>query len=449
MAENGNSRFDADQQKRDAKALSELKGANIRGVFGSGAGRIAIICVGLGLVTMLVIGVYNLFRPAHVVSRSAPTQAVLDPTGRAGDPMAANADEAANRVAQNAAEASAAAAAGRPYMAAPVLVASAPDAQAQGANAMAPASQPAANASPAQSVDAQTGAPVTGQGGGYPQQALRTAVSYRAAAAIAASQVDPQIQYVAKGLDPTQRNPVARYSVGYYPATETTNAGDSARGATQQVALGANAAAPLGASTAAPSQTKHVVAGLQAGTAFYCKFFFGMNSDLSRKDAVANCYTGAANGATFIGKAEPSTEGVADPGFTVTFDHLAIPGHPLVDVNAVALDAHTMEENVADDVNSHSVVKFSELAIAGLLKGIGQVAGQIQANQTTQTVGNVSTTTFATLKPDVWQIVGGAAGGVGNGIGDYIQKKSDALKTTIKVFPGKDIGVVLLRDVTE
>jgi hypothetical protein len=453
-----NSQFDAERQRREAEQMRKLKKSNLQAVFGTGAGRLAIFAVALAMVGMIGFGLFNLFSAKAVERRAPPTEAMLGVTGRNGDPMAGNTAEANARVAQNAVEASAAAAQGKPYIAPPVLVAS--DAQGQqpvGADAMAPATQNQSTvATPsAQQQIAGTQAQGAGQRGGISdaQVAGSNGYGYRAvAASLAASEVAPQIDFVARGQDPTQRRPSTAYQMGYYPVDDALRNNASRGGVTQTVAqagvqAGTGAATVPGSGDAAKS--KRPIPGFRAGTAYYCKFSFGMNSDLPRKDAVAKCFGGAADGAVFLGKAEASAEGVANPGFTVTFDHLMLPGHPMIEVSAVAVDVGTMEENVADDVNSHGVVKFSELALAGLLKGIGQVAGMQQAQQTTQSIGNVSTSTFATLRPDMFQIVGGALGGVGNGIADYFQKKSDALKTTIKVWPSKDIGVVLLGDVTE
>jgi intracellular multiplication protein IcmE len=458
MAEN-NSQFDPDKQRRENAKLRALKSHNVRAVFGTGIGRIAVIVVALAMIAMIAFGLYNLLTPKAVSQRAAPQDAMLGVTGRDGDPIAANAAEAAARAQQNNAEAAQAAAQGKPYMAAPVLVASAVQAQPVGADAMAPASQ-AAGATPDTAGQA-SGDPQQNGGrhaqngrGGASDNQYPSRYGYReVSVAIGASEVTPQILAIARGQDPTQPRRQAAYQIAYYPVEDSQQGGGSSRSqgvqSLVQAGLPGTGAVAAAAGASAVTPVKHAIPGLGAGDAFYCKFFFGMNSDLSRRDAMAKCFGGAADGATFIGKAEASAEGVGDPGFTVTFDKLKLPGHNVMDVNAVAVDVATMEENVADDVSTHSGLKFSELALAGLMKGVGTIADQMQVNQATQTVGNVSTTTYATVKPDLFQIVGGAVGGVGNAVGDYFQKKSDALKTTIKVWPNKDIGVVLFSDVTE
>jgi intracellular multiplication protein IcmE len=464
VADENANKFDPEAQKKAAEKLKEIRSHNMRTVFGTGAGRIAVGCVSAGFIVMLFYGVYTMMSGPKTAQRASPGDAMLGVTGRNGDPVAANQAEANARAQQDNTEAARAAAAGKPYMAPPVLVASNAqgDPQMGGADAMAPASPPAPTSASGQQgygqyaqqqQPAQNGVTQIAQ---HVAQQLTWPGGYRGvAAAIGASEVTPQVLAIARGADPTQANHAAAYQVAYYPVAQAEDARQ--RTSTQQMGqmgvpglnLGGNPESAAAASSVAPTAQKHAIPGLTAGVASYCKFFFGINSDLPRKDAVAKCYGGVADGGVFVGKAEPSAEGVGDPGFNVTFDHLTLPGHDTLQVLAVGVDVATMEENVADSVNSHGVVKFSELALAGLLKGIGSVAGQVQSNTSTQTVGNVSTTTFATLKPDVWQIAGGAAGGVGNGIGQYIQQKSDALKTTIKVFPGKDIGVILLQDVTE
>ena len=463
MSEQQNNEYDPDKHKREARDLANLKKSNMAAVFGSGRGRIAIIGVVVIFGFMLAYGFYNLLfgAPKRAPQSAMPNDAMLSATGARGDGMAATPAEADQRRAQNAAEAAAAQASGQPYMAPPVLVASAPSA-AYGGNDLAPASQPAqAQASGAAPASAAQPQAAQGTQNQQVQQTdnspLRVPVSYRSVAmAIGASDVDPQILGVTNpNASAAQQRRTSAYQTGYYPV-QALNGTDSERGGIQSAALNAGmpgqsagAAAQASASPAGTTVQKRPVPGFTGGTGFYCKITFGINSDLARKDAFGRCYGGAANGAVFIGKAEPSPEGVSDPGFVVTFDKLNLPGHAQLDVNAVAIDNGTMEEAVADSVNDHSVVKFSELAFAGLLKGIGQAAAMMQGSATTQTIGNVSTTTIGTQRPDATQIIGQALGGVGNGIGDYFQRKSDALKTTIKVYPNKDVGIVLLRDVYE
>jgi len=451
MAAEQNNQFDPDKQKKEQRAERDLKKANIAGVFGSGTGRIAIGTVVVVFVCGLAFGAYNLISgPKRLAPTGDASRAMLSDNGQQGDSMAASPQEAEQRRQQNQREADAARAQGKSYMAPPVLLASSTQATAPSSD-FAPAPVTSASATDATQQAAAAGA-ASNPAGVQQLKPVRAPINYRQIGlAIAASDVYPAILAV-NGMKPEGAALSARkatFSTGYYPAAltvadSTNRAGNG--GISPSATLNGE---PLVPPKGDASAQRKPVPGLTAGVAFYCEIAYGMNSDLSRRDAIAHCYNGAAKDAVFIGKAEPSPEGVADPGFTVTFQKLAMPGRPSLDVNAVGIDNESMEESVADSVNEHTIPKFSMLAVAGALKGLGQAANMLSANSSTQTVGNVSTTVFATQRPNATQIVGSTLGGVGNGIGDFFQKKSDAMKTTIKTYSKKEIGIVLLSDVYE
>ena len=353
----------------------------------------------------------------------------------------------------NAQAASEAAARGEPYVASPVLFA---DGSKQheansgawgGLGAGAPLKTAQGASSPAANLYTQSASAPPAQ----PQSPIDVKSIAAGMTAEKGGDISSQINVVlgVANTDGTERR--RQLVTGYYPLPSTKQevtpgpAANGPGGAASNMA----AATTNGAASGATSSARSVLPGWTAGTGFYCRVPYGLNSDLARRDVLGKCIGGPADGATFIGTAEPSPEGVANPAFTLLFKKVQIPGKGTFSVNAVGIDNETMELAAQDDVNDHAVAKFSLLGVAGLLKGLGQAASIVTGYSNTQTVGNVSNTTVSVQRPDIRQQIGMAAGGVGTSIGEYTQKKAEALKTTIKIYPGKDLGIVLLDDVID
>jgi hypothetical protein len=448
--------FDLQEHNAATKQMREIRSNNMKRVFGQGAGRIAIFAVSGVFLLLIVAGLWNMMHHGGEPQAAMPTSAMPSTGGVQGDAMAASDKEAQLRRQANANGASDAAVTHTPYMASPVLVASGTQATSGddwgGFSAGAPvhASQLAAAASDTSVNAGQTNFAAGNQTVSVPHAPVSVtsiADELKGDKGPVGSQINLILgsgSETSGGGQPPQ--PGRRtFSTGTYP--QPAQIDTAATGATQQASNFLQTSAPSSASNPQASAIKVIIPGWTMGQGFYCKVRFGANSDLVRKDVFADCYNGVANGAIFHGTATASAEGVGDPGFTVEFTTVQIPGKGTFPCEAVAFSNNTMEASVADDVNEHNVQKFTELAVAGLLQGIGKAAQVVTGTSNTQTVGNVSTTALSVQAPTPAQIAENAAGGVGNAIGDYIQKKSDALKTTIKIFPGKDIGVVLVNDV--
>ncbi|CAE6794289.1 hypothetical protein R70006_04997 [Paraburkholderia domus] len=449
--------FDAEEQRRQEESLADIKRSNIRNVLFQGKGRVAVLTVGGTFVILMLLGLYRLSHSSDAPQAAAPVGAAPNTGGVQGDAMVASQREAELRRQANAQAASEAAANHTPYMASPVLQASGTQDVAGGewggfgAGAPVHASQPAVQAPDAASNPAN--ANYSASPGQVPT--AKSAVDVRSiASTLGASEGDvtSQINSVlgASPSNPTGGSRRRSFTVGYYPLPSQESSAQSSGllNGSGVGGIGAPSSLTSAAQASADKQTKEVIPGWTLGQAFYCKIKYGANSDLVRRDVFADCYGGVADGAKFYGKAEPSAEGVSDPGFTVTFSSVYIPKLGTYPVQAIAYTNETLEASVDDSVNEHSIVKFTELGIAGLLKGIGQAAQIVTGSSNTQTIGNVSTTSVNVTAPTLAQIAESAAGGVGAAIGDTVQKRAEALKTTIKIFPNKDIGIVLTSDVT-
>lgn len=460
MSADNTTEFDPEKKAEQDQQLKAIKRANLSAVFGQGKGRVSAIVVGSVLLLLAVLGLRGFFVSGPQQQPTAlPNAAPTNVGGMQGDQMVTSEQEAALRRQRSAQEAQQAAQSGRPYTAPPVLMASTPTAQSnESAWGGFGAGQPAKAPTPQDQLQAAQQAQVNVLASAATAAAVdpRPGVNVKAIAdgmkkdnGDVSSQLDYILGVRGERGQASGTSGAKAFTTGYYPSApkqEVSAVGKGAQGGSPQVM-------PTGAQntvTADANANKNDVKikGLEMGVGFYCKLKFGSNSDLVRKDVFATCYGGAADQAVFKGKAEPSAEGVSDPGFTVTFSSANFPKYGTLPVDAVAFDNETLEAGIQDDVSTHGFTKFGGALLAGLLKGVGNAMQIVPGTSNTQTVGNVSTTSISVTRPDLAQIGGNAAGGVGQALGDYIQKRSDALKTTIKIYPGKEVGIVLLQDVT-
>ncbi|ODP35058.1 DotG/IcmE/VirB10 family protein [Pandoraea sp. ISTKB] len=463
MSADNTTEFDPDRKAEQDQQLKAIKRANLSAVFGQGKGRVSAIVVGSVLLGLAVLGLKGFFVSSPVQQPTAlPNAAPTNVGGMQGDQMVTSEQEAELRRQRSAQEAQQAAKSGQPYTAPPVLMASKPTAPSNdSAWGGFGAGQPAKAPTPQDQLQAAQQAQINVLASAATAAVVepKPAVNVKAIADGLKKDngdVSSQLDYILgvrgdrgdKGQGQTSASAKA-FTTGYYPSTPKQEATVGAKG----VQAGAAPAMPNGvqstvASDTSPNRNDVKIKGLEMGVGFYCKLKFGSNSDLVRKDVFATCYGGAADQAVFKGKAEPSAEGVADPGFTVTFSAANFPKYGTLPVDAIAFDNETLEAGIQDEVSTHGFTKFGGTLLAGLLKGVGNAMQIVPGTSNTQTVGNVSTTSISVTRPDLAQIGGNAAGGVGQALGDYIQKRSDSLKTTIKIYPGKEVGIVLLQDVT-
>ncbi|HEP6430560.1 TPA: DotG/IcmE/VirB10 family protein [Burkholderia cenocepacia] len=462
MATDNNTAFDPAKQRQAEAETRDLKRNNINQVFGQGKGRIAAMAVAGTFVVLLIVGSCTLMGGGPSAPQAAaPMGAVPNANGMQGDPMVTTAREAALRRQANQEGASEAQANKQPYIATPVITASSTqtvgggDWGGFGAGEPVTASQPAAKQPDPNSANLNANA-TTNNGSNAanaprPLNDVRTiAMALGASDGDVTSQIDHVLGVQPRNNQQGQQGGSGRrtFTTGYYPgsAQQVSAQVPAQQSSAPQPIFPGTQPQPATATSANQSQ-RRTIPNWEMGDAGYCRIQYAVNSDLQRKDVFAKCFGGPWDGAIFNGKAEPSPEGVADPGFVVTLSSARVPGYGTLPVQAVAFTNDTLEAGVQDSVNSHAFVKFSELAIAGLLKGVGQAAQLVTGTSSTQTIGNVSTTSLSVQRPDLAQIAESAAGGVGQSIGDFVQRRSDALKTTIKIYPGKDIGIVLLSDV--
>lgn len=187
------------------------------------------------------------------------------------------------------------------------------------------------------------------------------------------------------------------------------------------------------AATAAASQS---VTMITAGSIESARMDTALNSDVGG-ESVATIVTGRYAGARLIGTATRVGD-LLKPQFTV----MSMPGTGVsVPISALGLDAKTLENGTATDVDRKLFVKYGVQPVAAALSALG--AAIAQGGGTTVINGN----TAVTSTPEV---TGSRATGIAVGAAaQTFTKDIGALNTepTVRVAPGSIIGVLFTKDV--
>lgn len=416
-----NNAFDPEREERERKAVNELKKHNIKSVFGSGAGRIAGIVVGLAFLLLIIVGAWNMFGkrkppPTDNAANGAVLSAPLP-----GDPTVMTDQEAELRRRAIGERAKEAQEKGGGYIAPPVL---------RSENQQDPG-PPKAPAQPASAAP-----PVLTDPNADADRARRIAEMQKMREQIKKDEVMPQM-LVAMGRDPKGASQPT-FTTGMYNIPDRTP-----KQAAMQSSTGA--AGTTNTAVMASAAAKELI--IQAGDGYYCDLQFGINTDAPRNEVFASCHQGKLKNAKLTGKYDPPKEGSSDPSVTVTFSQLSLPNRPAIAVQAVAIDDISESTALADDVNNHTVRKYGGLFLASLARGFGQAASIVTGSTISSTNGATSTTTTTVDPISGAQQTKIAVGAVGTTLGESLQKSSDAIKPTVKTNRNKGIRVVFLSDV--
>ena len=436
--------FDPKAHARASKELKALKKANLKAVFGSGVGRISLFVFGAASMLLLSIGAYKLFggrAPIPTAPASSANEAILSGQVAVSDTTVGTENEAQMRETLYRRQAAAARAGGQPYIAPPI----------NRDDAVVAAQQPAAKpftdqpkpATPASSeVDLANTKKNQGQGAAPNQPSTQgnTVNIQEMVTRVKKEDVMPQV-LTALGKDDVGKSR-STFSTGVYAVAPKPQAQVVRSPATQSVAPG-TAAATAGGVAATTNQCS--VPLFQAGDGCYGILRYGINTDYPGKNAFATLYQckGIAK-ATVIGKYDETDQNVG-----VTFDKLAIPGRPMVSIQALAIDDATWGTGLADDVDNHYARRFVGTGLAAIMTGIGKAASMAQG--TVSTTGYAgSTTTVITQEPiSAERQLKMALGEVGTVAGAEMKRQNDSLKATKRVNSEKNIGIVFLNDVCE
>lgn len=427
------SEFDSEEAQRVKDQTKELKKNNIKKVFGTGVGRLALICIVLVFLLGFGFGFYKLF------GKSAPkvpsdmgnnvSSAVLETPNMQASAIAASEVDAQMRR-QN-------------------LINQAASAQANGTGFIAPAvlqSDGSVEAGAINPVPVTEGAkqtatadmPVTGEyttvmANDRAQQinALKPLKDQ-----IVKNEAMPQI-LVALGRD-REGKAVQSFVTGFYSLPNRT-----------KIDVTSLSAAAIPSQIAAQQEILRGAPFISAGDSYYCQFDYGINTDAARNDVFATCAQGKLTNAKLIGKYDAAKDSATEGGVSVLFSLLSLPGKQAIPIQAIAIDDINETSSMADEVDEHNFRKYGGLFVASALRGFGRAASIITGSTVTMSNGAQAVTTTTTDPITTARQAKISAGEIGITLGDAFQKSSDGIKRTVKVVAKKGIRVVFLVDVHE
>lgn len=442
--------FDPDAKRTSDRLAKELKKANIRSVFGEGAGRISLIVVGITFAAMLLYGGFKLFGDSKKVAPTADARgAIADAPGGGGDSYAASEREAQMRLQHNQQQAEAAKQSGEPFIAPPVLKTS--EAQPQQA---APTDATKPSVGPKKTPEEQrreitaqnTGAVADPSMAAVEQRRQQQLIELKAYRDEVKKEVMPQV-LVASGAG-WKGEGVKPFSTGNYALPDRTKA----QAAQQAQGFGA---APGAVSSSALTEKKQIFA---FGDECYGEMSHCINTDNPGNDAIATIPRCKGFSDIRIGgkyEFKDRSEAVA-----ITFDKLSVARRPAVTVRAVAMDDETGGTGLADDVDTHAIRRAVTTAISAVATGLGKAAQIPVGTTNTTTVGLTGQSTTVQEPPSTARQFKIAVGEAGQQFGEQWKRENDALRATVKVGcvrsdgnggkeKGRPIKVVFMSDVYE
>lgn len=413
---------------------ASIRKANIRAVFGSGAGRLMVIVVGGIFALFLVIGAVKLFGEKDPIARS-DGPAVIAPNAQAVDPMSpVSTAEGAKRAQMNNETAQQANAAGRGYIAPPVVtdrsldqVASANGQQVGTAVLQKP--QPVVVATPQPQVGGNGGASMQATA---PRQPTEEEKQFQ-------KNIAAQIDAVLSSAKGNRNGFVTVYASE--PVSQATGSqGGVQQGSVQQVA---GAAAQPGAAQVGGSQ-KQKDAFMQTGDTCYATLDNAIDSDdtLVVLATVHSCdlqNPDLLKGAKLVGKLEKAQDQVR-----VTFNKMKVPGVKTgaVGIEALAVTEDEARSGIGKDVDHHYFSRYFSLALASLLTGYGKAASM----PTGTTVVTAGSTTVTNEEVDGSREAKIALGELGTNFGNEFKRDFNR-PTTITSPRNMGIGVIFINDV--
>lgn len=405
------------------KADADVKRQNLIATFGSGPGKLALLAVAVIVVVFLALGIGN-FRNPPIAQNNAQVDAPRTPENRVTtNPVTPQ--EAARRAEQSRLEARAAKEEGGSYQ--PGF-----DYNIGKANGYQQSEKPAVftgfdevneqtnqtpdsyanpgsmQLKPAQQTSQNQQAEIQRREQEMQRHSDRLAAEQKAAENARDKYVDSVSQEVVKqigGMLASQGseslNSLGSYSqTNYYPANAKNSSAATTASATNGAAAGQGA-----------TRSKPII---KAGSTAYATLDSEANTDDGRT-VLATVRNGKWKGAKLIGQIEQAYNNVS-----LTFNVMAPQDdRPTMRVRAVALREQDAKMGMAEEINHHTLSRYSALAAAALLQGAGRVYQQ-PIGTTVVTNGGIVTTTE---EPTNRQIIGSAVGEIGIAFGSEIRTR--------------------------
>jgi intracellular multiplication protein IcmE len=193
--------------------------------------------------------------------------------------------------------------------------------------------------------------------------------------------------------------------------------------------------------------------GLPSGDILYATLLTGINSDVPGTPIVAEVKTGKLTGARLIGKFISK-----DDYIVLQFQTGTTKDGKSFRLNGYAIDAGTRFAGIADDVDHHYFLKYGALLGAAFLQGYGEIVKEslkkVQYYPTVYTGSSsigaggayTESTPIETVEADTKEAMTGALATVGQELANQLRKAADR-PPTITIYPGSDIGVLLVEPI--
>lgn len=221
--------------------------------------------------------------------------------------------------------------------------------------------------------------------------------------------------------------------------TTVSYAGKTSVNDLRNTALNASASGPTMAQNAtAPAPEIQVL--FKAGKVIYATLDAEVNTD-DGGEVFATVRGGPWNGSKLIGKIEQGPHNIR-----LHFSVLAPQDdRPTVAINALAIRESDARQGVAENINNHTIERYTALFAGSILSGLGKAAAQQQSDTLVLQNGQ---TIVSTKEASDKRIAMYAAGEVGNAAGAEVAR-GFGRPPTYSTPAGKGVGVIFLQDVVE
>jgi len=447
-------------QKKGRPFDSEVKRRNLAATFGHGPGKLALIAVAVIVVVFIVLAISGLRKPPASIS-SAKVDAPTSPQNRVTT-NAVTPQEAARRAEQARLEAEEAQARGKSYQ--PGF-----DYNIGGdSKHERPAQTASFSGFDTPQKQSEENSSQSGQGGqaGYGGSggvAGSTPSSYRSMVPTPQQQAeqqrrDQEMQRVSDRLITEQKTAEAERTK-YVDAVSSkvldqingmfasqgndglNNIGNYSQSTYYSIRKedAASAAGAVGRAMDAYQRTAGQQVMIKAGSTLYATLDAEANTDDSRT-VLATVRSGPWKGSKIIGRIEQAYDNIS-----LNFTTMAPQdSRPTMRVNAVALREADAKLGMAENIDYHTLSRYTALAAAAILQGAGRVYQQPMGTTVVTNGGVVTTTT----EPTDRQVIGSAVGELGSNIGAEIRRRGFNQPTTYSTPAETGFILYFLEDVT-
>lgn len=221
-------------------------------------------------------------------------------------------------------------------------------------------------------------------------------------------------------------------TVSYYPVVRgnaSTPAGNASSSLTPQ------AASALPETLGDPNRNLLI----KTGNMMYATLDSEVNTD-DGGDVLATIRGGKWDGAKIIGRVEQAPNNIRLKFTTMAPQD----GRPTMKINAVALREEDAKQGIAEDIDHHTLERYSALAVASLLSGYGRAYAQ-PTGTTIVTNGTVVTTSE---EPSDEKVIASAVGEMGQAMGAEMRRGFNR-PSTYSTPAQQGFGLFFMQDVHE